>query len=82
MTAHRGLWLSDSLADRRYAASLYAGCAVLVECAQDASRAGARLRTDPGPGGAVYYFVSHPGMVAMARRVIEATLESTDKQLS
>ena len=42
----------------------------------------ARLRTDPGPGGAVYYFVSHPGMVAMARRVIEATLESTDTQLS
>ena len=42
----------------------------------------ARLRTDPGPGGAVYSFVSHPGMVAMARRVIEATLESTDKQLS
>ena len=37
MTAHRGLWLSDSLADRRYAVSLRAGCAVLVECDHDAS---------------------------------------------
>ena len=43
MTAHRGqrprcadpvdgdLWLSESLPDRRYATSLCAGCAVLVE---------------------------------------------------
>ena len=37
MTVYRGLWLSDSLADGRYAVSLYAGCAVLVECDQDAS---------------------------------------------
>src|SRR5512133_586103 len=35
-------WLSDSLADRRYAVSLCACCAVLVECDQDASWACAR----------------------------------------
>ena len=51
MTAHRGqrprgadpvdgdLWLSESLPDRRYAASLCAGCAVLVERDQAAGEA-------------------------------------------
>jgi len=51
MTAHRGqrprcadpvdgdLWLSESLADRRYATSLCAGCAVLVERDQAAEEA-------------------------------------------
>jgi len=51
MTAHRGqrprcadpvdddLRLSESLADRRYAASLCAGCAVLVEYDQAAGEA-------------------------------------------
>ena len=38
--------------------------------------------TDRGPGGAGLVVDSYPGMVAMARRVIEATLESSDKQLS
>jgi hypothetical protein len=83
MTAHRGLWLSDSLADRRYTVSLCAGCAVLVGCDQDASWARGR----GGPltqslEALVYSFDSHPGIVAMARRVIRATLESTEKQLS
>ena len=35
MTAHRGLWLSESLADRRYAVSLYAGCAVRVRSGRE-----------------------------------------------
>jgi len=51
MTAHRGqrprcadpadgdLWLSEGLADRGYAATLCAGCAVLVECDQAAGEA-------------------------------------------
>ena len=51
MTAHRGqrprcadpadggLWLSEGLADRRYAASLCPGCAVLVERHQAAEEA-------------------------------------------
>ena len=51
MTAHRGqrprcadpvdgdLWLSEGLPDRRYAASLCAGCAVLVERDQAAEEA-------------------------------------------
>jgi hypothetical protein len=50
-----------------------------------------RSGRDPGARGwaltqgleaLVYYFDSHPGMLAMARRVIRATLESNQKQLS
>jgi aminoglycoside phosphotransferase (APT) family kinase protein len=56
---------------------------VLVEWDQDATWARARgWALIQGLEALVYYFDSHPGMVAMARRVIEATLESTDKQLS
>jgi hypothetical protein len=36
--------------------------------------------TDPGLEALVYYFDSHPGMVAVARRVIGAAFESTDKR--
>ena len=55
---------------------------MLVECDQDASWAHARgVGTDPGMEALVYYFDSHPGM-RHGPRVIGATLESTEKQLS
>jgi hypothetical protein len=42
----------------------------------------ARWALTQGLEALVYYFDSHPGMLAMARRVIRATLESNQKQLS
>jgi hypothetical protein len=68
---------------RLCAVRLCADCAVLVECDQDASRARARTwAVIQGLRRWGYYFDSHAGMVAITRRFIGTTFESTDKQLS